>query len=265
MNRIERLFQSKREILSIYYTAGYPQHGDTVPVLTALEQSGVDIVEIGMPFSDPLADGPVIQASSLTAINNGMTVEKLLAQLGGMRRQITIPVVLMGYFNTVMRYGLSRFLEQCQAVGVDGVILPDLPFDEYLERYKEMFDRHCVRFIPLIAPQTSESRIRHIDRNTSGFIYVVASAGVTGNITASHQSRTAYYERIKSMNLQNPTLIGFGIKDMSTFEHACQYADGAIVGTAFVNHLTQKGTDEEKIDKFIKNIKIQPLIMENQK
>lgn len=255
MNRITELFQNKREILSIYYTAGFPNLDDTLPILTALQEAGVDMVEIGMPFSDPLADGPVIQASSLKAIHNGMTLEKLFTQLQAMRPAITIPVVLMGYFNTVLRFGIDRFVEHCQATGVDGVILPDLPFDEYLESYQDKFTSAGLCFIPLIAPQTPDERIQHIDNHTQGCIYMVASAGITGNIKTSEASRTNYFSRIHNMKLKNPTLIGFGISNCATFHHACDYANGAIVGTAFINELRQNGPNPKTINNFINNIK----------
>ncbi len=258
MNRITELLKHKKDILSIYYTAGYPNTEDTLPILSALQQSGVDMVEIGMPFSDPLADGPVIQASSLKAIHNGMTIEKLFSQLKEMRSSIHIPVVLMGYFNTVLHFGIDRFIEQCQAAGVDGIILPDLPFDEYLSCYRQKFESVNLCFIPLIAPQTPDERIHHIDCNTSGFIYMVASAGITGNIKTPQQSRTGYFSRIRNMNLNNPMLIGFGINSHASFEHACQYAHGAIVGTAFINEIQQNGIQQKTMASFINNIKTTP-------
>lgn len=213
------------------------------------------MVEIGMPFSDPLADGPVIQASSLTAIKNGMTLQKLFSQLEGLRPQISIPVILMGYLNTVMRYGIDAFIDSCKHCGVDGVILPDLPFDEYLQHYKQKFDNANISFVPLIAPQTPTARVRHIDNNTSSLIYMVASAGITGNITSSAENKKAYFERIKRMNLKNRPVIGFGINSANSFAEACQYSSGGIIGTAFIKHITQNGTSGKSISDFVANFK----------
>lgn len=255
MNRITSLIKSKKNILSIYYTAGYPNIDDTLKVLLNLQNSGVDMVEIGVPFSDPLADGPVIQASSLSAIKNGMTLERLFDQLKDLRPTITIPVVLMGYFNTVMQFGTDRFIEHCKRCGVDGVILPDLPFDEYIESYKSKFTEAGISFIPLIAPQTPDQRIRHIDNHASGFIYMVASPGITGNITTTAEYKKAYFSRIKNMNLKTSPIIGFGINSAETFADACQYSAGGIIGTAFIKHITENGTSEKSINSFIKTIK----------
>lgn len=254
-NRIDQLFESKDSLLSIYFTAGYPSLADTMPTLVALQQAGADFVEIGMPFSDPLADGPVIQRSSLDSLDNGMCISTLFEQIKEMRQHVTMPVTLMGYINPVMHYGIERFLNQCHTCGVDGVILPDLPFDEYIECYKPMFDAAGVHFIPLIAPQTPDERIRHIDSLAEGFIYMVASAGITGNIKTSTDYRTAYFERIKALGLRNKTMIGFGIKDHASYTHACQHAHGAIIGTAFVQHLKAHGPDADSIKQFVENIK----------
>lgn len=263
MNRITSLLKSKKDILSIYYTAGYPNINDTLPILESLEKSGVDMVEIGIPFSDPLADGPVIQASSLQAINNGMTLKKLFEQLESLPPRVTIPVVLMGYFNTVIQYGTDRFINDCKRCGVDGVILPDLPFDEYIEKYKPLFSENNISFIPLIAPQTPDERIRHIDKNTSGFIYVVASPGITGNITTTAEYKKAYFNRIKNLNLNNNAIIGFGINSAQTFDEVCRYADGGIIGTAFIKHITENGADTKSIEIFIKSIKTKANKLQN--
>ncbi|MCQ2236361.1 MAG: tryptophan synthase subunit alpha [Bacteroidales bacterium] len=240
-NRIDSLFAQKKGLLSIYFTAGYPKLDDTMTVLTALQESGVDMVEIGMPFSDPLADGPVIQLASLNALNNGITIKKLFEQIKDMRKTITMPVILMGYINPVMHYGIEKFMADCQKVGVDGVIIPDLPFDEYIEHYKDMMDSYGIHYVPMIAPQSSDERIRYIDSKSAGFIYMVASAGITGNIKASLDTRTQYYQRIKALGLKNKAMIGFGIKDKASYEHACQNADGAIIGTAYIKNLTENG------------------------
>lgn len=255
MNRINDIFAKRDGLLSIYFTAGYPAVDDTMTVLTALQRGGVDFVEIGMPFSDPLADGPVIQRASLDSLNAGMSIKKLMEQLDGMRNTITIPVVLMGYINPVMHYGVERFLDDCKARGVDGVILPDLPWEEYLANYKALFDERDIRFIPLIAPQTPDERIRQIDAQADGFIYMVASAGITGNIKTSVDYRSRYFDRIAALGLRNKRMIGFGVKDKAGFDHACAHANGAIIGTAFVKHIKGNGASDESVAKFISQVK----------
>ncbi|MBQ2322932.1 MAG: tryptophan synthase subunit alpha [Bacteroidales bacterium] len=255
MNRINDIFAKRDGLLSIYFTAGYPAIDDTMAVLTALQRGGVDFVEIGMPFSDPLADGPVIQKASLDSLNAGMSIKKLMEQLDGMRRTISIPVVLMGYINPVMHYGVERFLDDCKARGVDGVILPDLPWEEYLANYKALFDERDIRFIPLIAPQTPDDRIRQIDAQADGFIYMVASAGITGNIKTSVDYRSRYFDSIAALGLRNKRMIGFGVKDKAGFDHACAHANGAIIGTAFVKHIKENGVSDESVAKFISQVK----------
>ena len=255
MNRINDIFAKRDGLLSIYFTAGYPAIDDTMAVLTALQRGGVDFVEIGMPFSDPLADGPVIQKASLDSLNAGMSIKKLMEQLDGMRDTITIPVVLMGYINPVMHYGVERFLDDCKARGIDGVILPDLPWEEYLANYKRLFDERDIRFIPLIAPQTPDERIRQIDAQAEGFIYMVASAGITGNIKTSVDYRSRYFDRIAALGLRNKRMIGFGVKDKAGFDHACAHANGAIIGTAFVKHIKENGVSDESVAKFISQVK----------
>ncbi len=255
MNRINDIFSKKDGLLSIYFTAGYPALDDTTQVLSALEKAGVDFVEIGMPFSDPLADGPVIQRASLDALHNGMCIKKLMEQLDGIRKSVNIPIILMGYINPVYHYGVEKFLDDCKARGVDALILPDLPWNEYLNNYKAMMDARDIRFIPLIAPQTPEERIREIDKDAEGFIYMVASAGITGNIKTSVDYRTAYFERVKALGLRNKRMIGFGVKDKAGFAHACAHASGAIIGTAFVNYVKENGVSDEAIAKFVKAIK----------
>lgn len=255
MNRINDIFAKRDGLLSIYFTAGYPAIDDTMAVLTALQRGGVDFVEIGMPFSDPLADGPVIQKASLESLNAGMSIKKLMEQLDGMRRTISIPVVLMGYINPVMHYGVERFLDDCKARGIDGVILPDLPWEEYLVNYKRLFDERDIRFIPLIAPQTPDERIRQIDAQADGFIYMVASAGITGNIKTSVDYRSRYFDRIAALGLRNKRMIGFGVKDKAGFAHACAHANGAIIGTAFVKYIKENGVSDESVAKFISQVK----------
>lgn len=255
MNRINDLFAHRDGLLSIYFTAGFPNPDDTMQVLSALQKGGVDFVEIGMPFSDPLADGPVIQRASLDALHGGMCIKKLMSQLDGMRNSISIPVVLMGYINPVMHYGFERFLDDCKARGVDGLILPDLPWEEYLAHYRKLFDERDIRFIPLIAPQTPDDRIRQIDADADGFIYMVASAGITGNIKTSVDYRSRYFDRVRALGLRNKRMIGFGVKDKAGFDHACAHANGAIIGTAFVNYIKENGVSDDAIAKFIKQVK----------
>lgn len=254
-NRLDTLFEQKKDLLSIYFTAGFPQLSDTMPIMRALQKAGVDFVEIGMPFSDPLADGPVIQLSGIEALKNGMCTKVLLEQIKNMRSEITMPVLLMGYINPVMHYGVEKFAVEAEAAGVDGLILPDLPWDEYVAQYKSLFDKHNLHFIPLIAPQTPDERIRHIDAQAEGFIYTVASAGITGNINTTVDYRTQYFERIRNLKLRNKNVIGFGIKDNASYIHACQHADGAIIGTAFVKHLKQNGASETAVKQFVDQIR----------
>lgn len=254
-NKIDQLFSTTTDLLSVYFTAGYPELSDTRKVLLGLQKAGVDFVEIGMPFSDPLADGPVIQKSSLVALRNGMTIAKLMEQLDGMRSEISMPVILMGYINPVMHYGLERFLADCQSRGVDGVILPDLPWDEYTSTYKPLFEKYGIRLIPLIAPQTPDERMRHIDAEAEGFIYMVASAGTTGNIKTSEDYRSRYFDRVAALGLRNKRMIGFGVKDNAGYRHACAHASGAIIGTAFVNHIKENGVGEKTIADFVRAIR----------
>lgn len=254
-NRINELFKNKnKNILSIYFTAGYPNLDDTMPTLEALQNAGVDFVEIGMPFSDPLADGPVIQASSMTAINQGMSIKLLFEQIKNVRNSIHIPLILMGYINPVMQYGIENFAKKASEIGIDGVILPDLPLQEYLDEYKTIFEKYNLKNIFLITPQTSEDRVKLIDQNTDGFIYMVSSASTTGTKEGTSDSQIAYFEKINALNLKNPKVIGFGIKDKNSFNKACQYANGAIIGTAFVKNLDKNSDLSENITNFVKNI-----------
>ncbi len=252
--RIQQLFSKKNNnILSIYFTAGYPNLNDTVAIIQHLEEAGVDLIEVGFPFSDPLADGPVIQQSSQKAIENGMTLKLLFEQLKNIRQQTEIPIILMGYLNPVLQFGEKQFIEKCAEVGVDGVIIPDMPLDYFEINLKSDFKKHELSNILLITPETSESRIRLIDTVSNGFIYMVSSNSITGN-TQNLEPETDYFERINGMNLVNPTLIGFGIHNKKTFENACKYSNGAIIGSAFVNHLTIYGTLKETIVEFVKAI-----------
>ncbi|MDR0713772.1 MAG: tryptophan synthase subunit alpha [Bacteroidales bacterium] len=242
MNRILSLFERKPSgVLSVYMTAGFPQPDDTLEVICALEEQGADMIEIGIPFSDPMADGPVIQHSSSVALNNGMTLKKLFAQLEDVRSKAALPLVMMGYLNPVMQYGVENFCRHCAAVGVDGVIIPDLPFDEYLREYKPLADKYGLCFIMLITPETSADRIRLIDEHTDGFIYMVSTASTTGAKDAFDDKTIAYFRRINTMGLKHPRLIGFGISNRATCEAAMAYAGGAIVGSSFIQALMQNG------------------------
>ncbi|WP_432410013.1 tryptophan synthase subunit alpha [Rasiella sp. SM2506] len=241
MTRIHTKLQEDKKLLSIYFTAGYPNLEDTVPILEALEANGVDMVEIGLPFSDPLADGPTIQASSTQALKNGMTTQKLFEQLEGIREKISIPLILMGYFNPVLQYGVEAFCKKCQEIGIDGLILPDLPLAEYQEHYQATFEKYGLANVFLITPQTSEERIRELDNASNGFIYMVSSASVTGSKEGFGDAQTTYFNRIAAMNLKNPQIVGFGISNAETFKTATQHSKGAIIGSAFIKMITEKG------------------------
>jgi tryptophan synthase alpha chain len=255
MNRIDILFQQKENnILSVYFTAGHPTLESTADILSILEASGTDMVEIGMPFSDPLADGPVIQDSSTKALKNGMTIKKLFNQLENVRPNIKMPVLLMGYINPVLQYGVEAFCKKCREVGVDGVILPDLPMDLYLESYQKYFEENDLRFIFLITPQTSNERIRMIDSISKGFIYMVSSTSTTGAKHTIASTQVDYFERVKVLNLKNPLVIGFGISNRETFNHACSYANGAIIGSAFVKMLNDTQDIYQGIKHFVQSI-----------
>jgi len=245
MNRINKLFQQKSEnILSVYFTAGFPKLEDTLPTLKCLQANGVDLVEIGVPFSDPMADGLVIQNSSHAALQNGMSIRKLFDQLTGVRANIHIPLIMMGYLNPIIQFGFEAFCKECHRVGVDGMIVPDLPMADFLAEYKEIASRYELEFIFLITPETSEERIREIDSYTNGFIYMVSSAAVTGTQN-SFDNKVEYFNRINAMNLKNPRLIGFGISNKSTRDMVNRYSSGAIIGSAFIKAL-QETNDVEK-------------------
>ncbi len=255
-NRLDKLFTSKKNnILNIYFTAGFPRLDDTVRVLGALQQAGVDLVEIGIPYSDPLSDGPTIQESNQNALKNGMTLKKLFEQLKGIRKGIHIPIILMGYLNPVMQFGLEKFLESCHTCGVDGVILPDLPLPQYREEYQEIFESKGIHNSFLVSPQTSENRIRAIDKVSKGFIYIVSSNSITGSNKDISTAQVNYFKRIQSMQLNNPTLIGFGISNRESYLNACQYASGAIIGSAFIRLLDSSNDLENDIQYFVASIK----------
>lgn len=253
MNRINQKLAEDKKLLSIYFTAGYPNVDDTVSIIENLEKSGVDMIEIGLPFSDPLADGPTIQASSTQALKNGMTSELLFEQLKDIRKSVNIPLIIMGYFNPMFQYGVEAFCKKCEEVGIDGLIIPDLPVDVYHSDYKSTFEKYGLINVLLITPQTSEERIRYIDSVSNGFIYMVSSASVTGGNSGFGNEQTNYFKRIADMKLKNPQIVGFGISNNETFTQATQYAKGAIIGSAFIKHITNNGTNS--IDSFITSIR----------
>jgi tryptophan synthase alpha chain len=255
MNRINELFKRKQNgILNVYVTAGYPQLDSTVPVMKALQDSGVDMIELGMPYSDPLADGPVIQASSTQALANGMTIAKLFEQLRDFRKQVYVPVILMGYMNPVLQYGFEKFCQHAADAPVDGLILPDLPEYEFETEYGPIMQRYGLDFIFLVTPETSEERIRKLDSLSTGFLYAVSSSSTTGKDKDMNAVEN-YLQRLKKMQLKNPVLVGFGIKDKPTFQQACTHANGAIIGTAFIKALENTPDVEGATKKFITDIK----------
>ncbi|WP_225556158.1 tryptophan synthase subunit alpha [Flavobacterium columnare] len=266
MNRINKLFTSKlhataspsfggvgEAILSLYFTAGYPSLNDIVHIIQELEKNGVDMIEIGLPFSDPLADGPTIQESSTVALENGMTSALLFEQLKDIRQTVQIPLLIMGYLNPILQFGVEKFCQQCAQVGIDGLIIPDLPLEIYQEEYQAIFEKYNLKNIFLITPQTSDERIRQIDAVSNSFIYMVSTASVTGSQTGFGEEQMAYFERIAQMQLNNPQVIGFGISDAETFQQATTHQQGAIIGSAFIKHLTANGVDG--IGNFIKKIR----------
>ncbi|WP_418603033.1 tryptophan synthase subunit alpha [Hwangdonia sp.] len=252
MNRIQTKLQENKKLLSIYFTAGYPNLDDTAPIIQDLEKNGVDMIEIGLPFSDPLADGPTIQASSTQALKNGMTTKVLFEQLKDIRKTVNIPLIIMGYFNPIFQYGVEAFCEKCKEIGIDGLIIPDLPVDVYHEKYQAIFEKYGLINVFLITPQTSEERIKYIDSISNGFIYMVSSASTTGAQSGFGNVQTQYFKRIADMRLKNPQIIGFGISNNDTFTQATQYAKGAIIGSAFVKHVTHEGI--KTINKFVNSI-----------
>ena len=254
MNRIDEVFSKKKKgVLNIYFTAGYPKINDTLRIARTLEAAGVDIIEIGIPYSDPIADGPTIQDSSQKALDAGMSLKLLMRQLQDLRKHIKIPVILMGYINPVLQYGFTKFCQDCKEVGIDGVILPDLPMQEYAEMYQVTFEEYGIYNIFLMTPQTSEKRVLQINEASKGFIYMVSSASITGAKQDVSQAQIDYFERIQKMNLSVQRLIGFGISNKETFDNACQYASGAIIGSAFINQLNKDDSDEA-ITSFVGSI-----------
>ncbi len=255
MNRIQELFQKKKNnILNVYCTAGYPHLESTVPVMKALQDNGADMIELGMPYSDPLADGPVIQASSTQALANGMTIERLFDQLRGFRQKIYVPVILMGYMNPVLQFGFEKFCKEAASMPVDGLILPDLPEYEFETEYGPVIQRYGLDFSFLVTPETSEERVRKLDSLSTGFLYAVSSSSTTGK-EKDMNAVNAYLQRLRNMKLKNPVLVGFGIKDKASFDAACEYANGAIIGTAFIKALENSQDVIQDVGKFIREIR----------
>lgn len=253
MNRINQIFERKENLLSIYFTAGFPKIDDTPKIIKELDKSQVDMIEIGLPFSDPLADGPTIQKSSEKALSNGMTTNLLFDQLKDLRKISEIPVVIMGYFNPILQYGIEKFCSNCKEVGIDGLIIPDLPADIFKKNYKNIFDKNKLNMMFLITPQTSNDRINLIDELSKGFIYMVSSYSVTGAKDSFDKYQIEYFKRIKKLNLSNPLLIGFGISNKKTFQAACQNSNGAIIGSAYIKYIENNGVSKTR--DFIKLIK----------
>jgi len=257
MNRIKQLFETKKTgILSVYFTAGYPALNDTLRTLAALQAKGIDMVEIGIPFSDPMADGSVIQGANMQALRNGMSLRLLFEQLKDFRQTIRIPVILMGYLNPIMQYGFENFCRTCAATGIDGVIIPDLPFADYMDEYKEVADRYDIKIIMLISPETSDERLRLIDEHTSGFIYMVSSAATTGAQDCFSDTTQDYFRRVRAMNLTNPQLIGFGVSNRETLQSALANASGAIVGSKFIELLGNKSEPEEAVANLLSALEV---------
>ena len=257
MNKINRLFSERgdRKLLSLYFCAGCPEKDMTADVILAMQRHGIDMIEVGIPFSDPLADGPVIQSAGTVALKNGMTLETLFGQLDAIKSQVNIPLVLMGYLNVIMHYGYERFCQRCVECGFSGFIIPDLPFDDYLNEIKPLADRYNLRCIMMITPETSEERIRFIDRNTDGFIYMVSSASITGAQQNFDEAKQQYFQRINAMNLHNPRMIGFGISNRQTLESAQNNAAGAIIGSKFVTLLRATGNADEALSQLFEALK----------
>lgn len=256
MNRINQLFQKKTQhILSLYFCAGHPTLDSTTDIIRTLTSRGIDMIEIGVPFSDPMADGPVIQDAATKALKNGMSLRLLFSQLKDIRRDVQIPLILMGYLNPVIRFGFENFCRECQACGIDGMIFPDLPFKDYLNDFKPIADKYDLRIIMLITPETSDERIRFIDEHTDGFIYMVSSAAVTGAQKSFDERKQAYFSHVQSLNLTHPRMIGFGISNKQTLESAYKNASGAIIGSRFVQYLDEYKSADQALDKLMEALK----------
>lgn len=250
MNRINELFmESPERLLSIYFCAGYPKLEGTVDTIRTLEANGVNMIEVGIPFSDPMADGPVIQDAASVALRNGMSLKLLFDQLKGIRNAVKIPLILMGYLNPIYQYGFENFCRSCRDCGIDGAIIPDMPYDDYMSEYKPIADKYDIRIIMLVTPETSDARIRQIDEGTDGFIYMVSSASTTGAQKHFDASKQAYFSKVNALGLRNPRMVGFGISNKATFDAACAYASGAIVGSRFITMLNETGSADSAIKK----------------
>jgi len=257
MNRIKELFERKqKDILSIYFTAGFPHLNDTVDVIKELQANGIDLIEVGIPFSDPMADGPTIQESGSIALKNGMTLRKLFEQLENIRKDVHIPLIMMGYLNPIMQYGFENFCIKCKEIGLDGAIIPDLPFNDYLQEYKPIAEKYDIKIVMLITPETSEERIRLIDEHTDSFIYMVSSAATTGAQKSFDEQKKAYFKKINSMNLRNPRLIGFGISNKDTLQAAQDNSSGAIIGSKFITLLKDNQTIKEAVSELKRSLQI---------
>ncbi|MBR4272363.1 MAG: tryptophan synthase subunit alpha [Bacteroidales bacterium] len=256
MNRIDRLFQSgKKDILSVYFTAGYPKLDDTVKIIKSLSDHGVDMIEIGVPFSDPMADGPVIQASGQQALRNGMTQKLLFQQLKDIRQVTDIPLIAMSYVNTAMQFGFEKYCQACAEVGIDGLIIPDLPMEVYLADYKKYVTANNLAYTQLVTPETPEDRVRAIDDNTTGFVYMVSSASTTGAQQSFNDAKQQYFKKIESMNLKNPTLVGFGVSNKETFRAAADHSRGCIIGSAFIKLLGSCASIDEAVETLLSRVK----------
>lgn len=257
MNRLQQKFNDKKDgLLTVYFTAGYPSLEDTGTIIKELEASGVDIIEVGMPFSDPVADGPTIQVSNLKALQNGMNIKKLFEQLKAIKDEVSIPILLMGYINPVWKYGVENFMQSCEDSGVSGLILPDIPLDEYKRDYEALYAKHNLSNVFLITPQTPDERIKQLDEACTGFIYMVSSASTTGaNKAVDKQKQVEYFDRVKNLNLNTPRQIGFNIKDKESFDYATQHANGGIIGSAFIKKLAEEGELKTKVSAFVETIR----------
>jgi len=253
MNRIDKTLKENDNILSIYFTAGYPHLKSTTEIIKNLVSAGTDMIEIGLPFSDPLADGETIQMSSKIALDNGMSTKILFDQLKGIRSHVNIPLIIMGYFNPIFQFGVEEFCKKCNEIGIDGLIIPDLPIDIYLTKYKLIFEKNQLQNIFLITPQTSDERIKYIDKNSAGFIYVVSSSSITGSTNKFNENSLNYFRRLEKMRLSTPKVIGFGISNNENFSIASKYSKGCIVGSAFIKYLKSDGINSIKM--FVDEIK----------
>ncbi len=256
MNRIDRLFASgKKDILSIYFTAGYPKLNDTLEIIKTLDAKGVDLLEIGIPFSDPMADGPVIQHSSTAALRNGMSQKLLFEQLKNIRKETDMPLIFMGYVNLALQYGFDKFCKDAKAIGIDGLIIPDIPLDIYKEEFEPVVKKYDLRFILLVTPETSDERVREIDATSTGFVYMVSSASTTGAQKNFDEKKQNYFKHIEELKLKNPTLVGFGVSNKETFDAAAAHSRGCIIGSAFVKSLSEHATIAEAAEALISKVR----------